>query len=191
MAAPPGATRAADARPKRAYVLPPSLRAELARPFGPVVATSGLLSAIGKAAPVLAVGDVVSLTCLEVGLAPRLFLCDYKTQRGSGAGAIPPSHFRTQLSKWGSKEVRVRNEAGQVSREAWDAIRAALADDAPSPIRIVVEGEEDLLGLPCFLEAPLGAAVLYGMPGEGVTVVHVTRELQEQVRSLLARFDQA
>jgi uncharacterized protein (UPF0218 family) len=51
-----------------------------------------------------------------------------------------------------------------------------------------VEGEEDLLGIPCFLEAPLGAKVLYGMPGKGVVVVEVTPVFQERVRALLARF---
>jgi GTP-dependent dephospho-CoA kinase len=189
-----------DLRPRRAYTLPVEVRGALAQPFGPVVSTQGVREATAGASFLVAVGDVVSLTLLEVGLVPRFFVCDYHTQRGRaalGAGPAVPSGpvqpldpaltLRTRLHEWGRREVRVRNPAGHVTREAWDAIRAAMADAGPAPLRIVVEGEEDLLGLPCFLEAPVGAAVLYGMPGQGVVVVHVTPELQASVANLVRR----
>jgi uncharacterized protein (UPF0218 family) len=67
----------------------------------------------------------------------------------------------------------------------------ADAEPGEGPVRIFVEGEEDLLGLPCFLEAPLGAKVMYGMPGQGVAVVEVTPAFQDRVRALLVRFESA
>jgi GTP-dependent dephospho-CoA kinase len=162
--------------------LPEAMRAELARPFGPVVATERLREAVG-ADLVLAVGDVVSLTLKRLGIVPKLFVCDFQTQRSK-----PDPAFWAELGSWGTRELRVQNPAGHLRAAAFQAVREALADPAV-PVRIVVEGEEDLLGIPCFLEAPLGAIVLYGMPGRGVAVVRVTPEVRAMAQGLLDRFE--
>lgn len=163
--------------------LPQALRPELARPFGPVVTTEQLRPLLADHATVLAVGDVVSLTLKRLGVTPKLFACDYQTQRGA-----PDPLFRAELGAWGTTELRVRNPAGELSTAAFAAVREALSRP-DSPVRIVVEGEEDLLGIPCFLEAPQGAAVLYGMPGRGIVVVRVTDEIRQLAASLLERFE--
>jgi uncharacterized protein (UPF0218 family) len=174
----------ADLRPPRRYVLPERLRGELARPFGPVVAGRELPALLGDAPAVVAVGDVVSLTLKTLGIEPRLFVCDFLTQRGE-----PDPTYEAELGSWGTLAFRVRNPAASVTREAWDAIRLGLSAGAEAaPVRVVVDGEEDLLGLPCFLEAPEGALVLYGMPGKGVVVVRVDPALQAKVADLLSRF---
>lgn len=186
---------APEVRPAVAYLLPDALRRELAAPFGPVLTTEQLGALLTGEDVLVCVGDVVSLTVKELGLSPRLFVCDFQTQRGQADRL-----FETELGAWGRLAFRVRNPAGQVTREAWDAIRLGMAHgsdggggdgeegEGEGPVRIFVEGEEDLLGLPCFLEAPAGAKVLYGMPGQGVAVVEVTAALRERVRALLARF---
>ncbi|MES2155907.1 MAG: GTP-dependent dephospho-CoA kinase family protein [bacterium] len=176
---------AADLRPKVAYVLPDSLRGELGRAWGPIVQTDGLPAAVAGADVVVAVGDVVSLALKKLDIEPRVFICDFQTQRGE-----PDPVYEVELGSWGDFAFRVRNPAARITREAWDAIRLALAAQ-DGPVRIVVEGEEDLLGIPCFLECPLGAKVLYGMPGKGVVVVDVTAAFQEKVKALLARFERA
>ncbi|HUR60783.1 MAG TPA: DUF359 domain-containing protein [Candidatus Thermoplasmatota archaeon] len=190
---------APDMRPRTAYILPEPLRRELAAPFGPVLSTEQLGQQLTDSDVLVCVGDVVSLTIKELGLSPRLFVCDFQTQRGQA-----DRMFEVELGSWGRLAFKVRNPAGQVTREAWDAIRLGMEygagsaredgdvdedGDGPDPVRIFVEGEEDLLGLPCFLEAPLGAKVLYGMPGKGVVVVDVTPAFQDRVRALLTRFD--
>jgi uncharacterized protein (UPF0218 family) len=173
----------ADLRPPRRYVLPDALRAELARPFGPVVAGKDL-PALLEGATVLAVGDVVSLTLKTLGIEPRLFVCDFLTQRGE-----PDPTYEAELGAWGRLAFRVSNPAATVTREAWDAVRLGLAAGAEAaPVRVVVDGEEDLLGIPCFLEAPDGSLVLYGMPGKGVVVVTVDAAFKAKVAALLARF---
>jgi uncharacterized protein (UPF0218 family) len=173
---------AADLRPVKAYRLPEALRAELARPFGPVLQEADLAAAVaGKT--VVAVGDVVSLTLKRLGLAPQAFVCDFSTQRGTRDPL-----YEHELGSWGVRVVRATNPAGLLTRAAWDAMRAAL--QGPGPVRVEVEGEEDLLGIPAFLESPIGARVLYGMPRRGVVVVEVTAAFQAQVRELLARFEQ-
>ena len=164
--------------------LPEALRPELARPFGPVVATEQLAAAVGTDM-VLAVGDVVSLTLKRLGIVPKLFVCDFQTQRSK-----PDPAFWSELGSWGTREIRVHNPPAQLRAAAFQAVRDALADPS-APVRIVVEGEEDLLGIPCFLEAPLGAIVLYGMPGRGVAVVRVTPEVRAMAQGLLDRFEPA
>ncbi|HET6398851.1 MAG TPA: DUF359 domain-containing protein [Candidatus Thermoplasmatota archaeon] len=174
-----------DLRPERAYVLPAALRGELARAFGPVVSTAHLRQEVGDH-PVVCVGDQVSLSCKEAGIVPRLIVVDFRTRRGT-----PSPHYIEQLGSWGERSWNVVNAAGVLTRAAWDAVREALQGDGPYPARIVVDGEEDLLGIACFLEAPEGTRVLYGMPGQGVCVVAIDPAFQRQVKLLLKRFEQA
>lgn len=176
----------ADLRPPRRYVLPEALRGELARPFGPVVAGKELPGLLAGAPAVLAVGDVVSLTLKTLGIEPRLFVCDFLTQRGE-----PDPTYEAELGAWGQKAFRVSNPAATITREAWDAIRLGLAaagGPGEGPVRVVVDGEEDLLGIPCFLEAPEGSVVIYGMPGKGVVVVTADAAFKAKVAELLRRF---
>lgn len=182
----------ADLRPPRRYVLPESLRRELGAAFGPIVQSNELVAALEDADIVLAVGDVVSLTLKKLEITPRLFVCDYQTQRGQasavrGDAANEKTLYELELGSWGELAFRVRNPAASITREAWDAIRLGLQHD-DGPVRVVVEGEEDLLGIPCFLEAPVGSVVLYGMPNQGVVVVRVDAAFKAKVAALLAKF---
>lgn len=182
----------ADLRPAKRYVLPEGLRRELAAPFGPVRQSEQLKDELAGVECVVAVGDVVSLTLKLLGLTPRVFVCDYQTQRGLGGGrkgeaANESGLYEMELGSWGDVSFTVRNPPATITRQAWDAIRIAL-EHPEGPVRVLVEGEEDLLGIPCFLEAPDGAAVLYGMPNQGVVVVRVDAAFKARVASLLAKF---
>jgi hypothetical protein len=55
----------------------------------------------------------------------------------------------------------------------------------PSPVRIVVNGEEDLLVIPVCVHAPDNSIVLYGQPNEGLVVVEITPEIRNKTQSLL------
>jgi len=165
--------------------MPDAVRAELAQPFGPVVQEDGLAAAVRGAAVVVLVGDVVSLAGKRHRINPKAFLVDFHTQRKADR-----EEWREELGAWGRVGLSVRNPAGTVTREAWDAVRRALWLPE-SPVRIVVDGEEDLLAIPCFLEAPVGAKVVYGLPGKGACVVAVDAALKERVAALVARFEPA
>ncbi|MEK6985596.1 MAG: DUF359 domain-containing protein [Candidatus Thermoplasmatota archaeon] len=161
--------------------LPDALRRELAAPFGPIVQTADLPAALAGRTPIIAVGDVVSLTLKRLGIVPRLFVCDFLTQRGE-----PDPIYEAELGTWGTFALRVRNPAGTLTRKAWEAVALALAE-GQAPVGIIVEGEEDLFGIPCFALAPLGAVVLYGMPGKGVVVASVDAAMKSRVRSFVER----
>lgn len=166
--------------PAHDLALPDALRARLAKPFGPVVQASELRAALTGAKRILAVGDVVSLNLKRLGIEPHLFVCDLKTQRGE-----PSDAFARELASWGKKEIRVRNPAGGVTLEAWRAVAEALASKE-TPVRILVEGEEDLVGIACFAEAKRGDVVVYGLPGKGAVVARVDAPLKAFVAQLVA-----
>jgi uncharacterized protein (UPF0218 family) len=52
---------------------------------------------------------------------------------------------------------------------------------------ILVEGEEDLLTLPCIVESPDNALVLYGQPSEGLVVVSTNAEARQEASLILER----
>ncbi|MDG6938857.1 MAG: DUF359 domain-containing protein [Nitrososphaerota archaeon] len=151
------------------------LRARLREPLGTLIpdaeVAAYLRSLPGR--PVVAVGDRTALRCMEAGLEPLLQIVDNREMRRNA----PP------LPGDGSGEIRVANPAGRITEEATRAIEGALAGGRRT--RIVVEGEEDLLVLPCVMHAPRGALVLYGQPGEGLVAVEVDGGKREGVLSLL------
>lgn len=172
-----------DLRPALRYILPKSMRTELGEDFGPIVADDDLEGVLGETDVIIAVGDIVSMDLKKRGITPRAFICDFKTHRDD-----ENPEFKEVLGDWGDKEVKVLNPAGTITRKAWTAVRNAVARDGIT--RIVVNGEEDLLGIPAFLEAPIGAKVVYGSPGKGAVVVDVTAAFQHRIQAIVAKFDQ-
>lgn len=166
-------------RPDTDVALPDALRSELGRPFGPVFQTPDIAPALAGAKRVMAVGDVVSLTLKALGVTPQLFICDLKTQRGE-----PNPAFEIELGSWGQVAFEVKNPAGIITKQAWQAVATALLCPV-HPVRILVHGEEDLLGLVCFAEADLGDVVVYGLPGQGAVVATVTPELKARVAAMV------
>ena len=76
-----------------------------------------------------------------------------------------------------------KNPAGTISKEAVHVLQSAL--QTPSPVTVKVEGEEDMLALPLFTMAPKGSVVLYGQPLEGIVLVNITEEKQNEAKELM------
>jgi len=79
---------------------------------------------------------------------------------------------------------RVRNPAGIVTKEAWDAIKGALQH---TEAVIYVDGEEDLLAIPAILESPDKSFIVYGQPSQGVVVVTTSPDIKHEVREMMNR----
>ena len=54
-----------------------------------------------------------------------------------------------------------------------------------SPIRLTVNGEEDLLVLPVCIHAPENSVILYGQPNKGLVLVQITTEIRNKAQALL------
>ncbi len=143
--------------------LPGSLREKLKETLGPVV-SDDLPSKYREKEPVVTVGDVVTDVLLEQGMIPDLALYDGKTRRGEYR-----SETRRELEE--IKTVKLENPAERITVEAWKTIEKGLNMD--EPLFIEVDGEEDLLSLPCIMLCPKGGIVIYGIPGEGMVINEV------------------
>src|SRR5205807_10090488 len=152
----------------------------LKEPFGrllpgsPARTMSELNSIIGQTNPrrVVAVGDVVSRETLVAGIRVDLRILDHISMRR------PTAAFNLKVKK----TYHVKNPAGVITLEAWETIKRAMKDEEAL---IVVEGEEDLLALPCIVESPNKSLVIYGQPGQGLVVVETTMDVKNEASVIL------
>lgn len=164
------------------YRLPDALRPVFQEPFGPVYSTEQLLRELKPRDRVVAVGDIVAKNLLEAGREPWIMVVDYKTMRGEDDPGL-----RRALGGWGQKVLRAANPPATVSDELFHAIQQALK--SKQTVRIEVDGEEDLAGLPVLAVAKDGVVLLYGVPGRGVALVRVDAGVRRRAQELLRRME--
>jgi len=161
--------------------LPESLREFLRWPMGPLVHGADVLPTIGAASPVVTVGDFCTLDLVARGRPPDICLVDFKTKRQEDP------ELRDALQRIGTKVFRVTNPAATITPDAWHAVSEAFKSE--ERVRVEVRGEEDLLALVCIALAPESAAVLYGMPSQGVVVVRADQGAKSKVLDILRRME--
>ena len=161
--------------------LPDELRPLLKRPLGQLF--SSVTTAIERLRQLrptrlIAVGDIVTAEFIEAGLMLDVAVVDFLVMRSPVDKKI-----RGTIDSFDVKIVRVKNPAGTITQE----LRTAL-DEAKPPLKIIVDGEEDLATLPAVLSAPLGSVVVYGQPDEGIVLVEVTESKRREFEMLLEQF---
>jgi len=164
-----------------AYNLTSELRLKLKKPIGTLIRGSfdetmktfkGMMEK-EKPAVIISVGDTVSKNLVENRVFPQLSIVDNKVMRKE-TRPIPITAEKT---------IKVKNPPGTITEEAIAAIQEALKSSCT--VKIVVDGEEDLLTLIAVFHAPENSFVVYGQPYEGVVVVKVTREKKAEVAGIL------
>lgn len=155
----------------------------LKQPFGTLipdkqVTKQYLASMLQGGNKVIAVGDATTERLVNFGMTPDVAVVD-GMERRSRRGA--PSYH--------AKELRCENPAGTISKGAVKVLQDALKEKPP--VRVIVDGEEDLLALPVFAMAPEGSVVLYGQPLEGLVIVKITPAKQRQARDLMGKIPQS
>ncbi len=161
--------------------LPDSLREYLRWPMGALVHGSSILPTIGAASPVVTVGDFCTLDLVARGRTPDICVVDFKTKRQEDP------ELREALQGIGSKVLRVTNPTATITPDAWHVISEAFKSD--ERVRVEVRGEEDLLALVCIALAPPSAAVLYGLPSQGVVVVRADEAAKSRALDVLRRME--
>lgn len=122
---------------------------------------------------IITVGDRTTEKMIDFGLIPSLQIIDGQEKREKRA---PP-----KLEN--ATELTVTNPAAEITSQSISLIKKAFT--MQSPVRIVVDGEEDLLVLPVCIHAPDNAVVMYGQPHEGLVIVKITPEIRNKVQTLL------
>ncbi len=150
----------------------------LKRPFGELIlekdiSKQRILSMLEGANKIITVGDATTERLISFGITPDIAVVDGLERRSQ----------RDHSINYHAKEMLCTNPAGTISKEAVHVLEVAL--ETPPPIIVKVKGEEDMLALPLFTLAPKGSAVLYGQPLEGVVVVYITEEKQNQAKDLM------
>jgi len=164
----------------RVWVVPDALRPTLAEKYGPVYAGAEADRRIRALRLFGACGDRVVGRALELGNLPLVGIVDFKTRRGE---PIPRESYRQLAAR---RLVRVTNPAGQLTEQLRSVVRELVGSGGGL---IEVDGEEDLGALALVEALPLGATVIYGIPGEGVSFVLVDDVAKAHVRNLVAQME--
>ncbi|MBC8515968.1 MAG: GTP-dependent dephospho-CoA kinase family protein [Nitrosopumilus sp.] len=122
---------------------------------------------------IITVGDRTTEKMIGFDLIPSLQIIDGQEKREKRE---PP-----KLEN--ATELTVDNPAAQITSQSISVIKKAFT--MQSPVRIFVNGEEDLLVLPVCVHAPENAVVMYGQPHEGLVIVKITTEIRNKAQSLL------
>lgn len=123
---------------------------------------------------VTAVGDVVSRETLAADIPVDLRIIDHISMRRPA----------TSFSVKARRTYHARNPAGVITMESWHIIKRAMNEQ---DALILVEGEEDLLTLPCIVESPIEGIVLYGQPSRGLVVAPATADIRREASLILGR----
>jgi GTP-dependent dephospho-CoA kinase len=149
-------------------------------PFGTLipekqVTKQKVASVLKGARQIIAVGDATTERLAGFEIIPDVAVIDGKERRSK----------RSYPASYNARELRCANPAGTISKDAVKVLHDALKTSPP--VRVLVDGEEDMLALPVFAMAPEGSAVLYGQPLEGLVVVKITPAKRKQAKDLMDR----
>ena len=123
---------------------------------------------------IITVGDRTTEKMIEFDLIPSLQIIDGQEKRE-----------KRELPKLANitSELIVDNPAAEITNQSVDIIKQAFTME--SPVRLRVNGEEDLLVIPVCVHAPANSVVLYGQPNEGLVIVKITPEIRNKAQTLL------
>jgi len=159
--------------------LPENLREHLKIPLGDLIKEENvnkknILSKIGSESLVITVGDRTTENMINLGIMPQIQIIDGLEKRNKRL--VPTDDaINTNLS--------CKNPPSEITEESTQVIQKAFS--CKLPVRIIVNGEEDLLVLPVCIFAPENSVVMYGQPSEGLVIVHITPEIRAKVQKIL------
>ena len=158
--------------------LPNSLRDQFKNPLGvllpeDIADKKHILEYLSDDSYIITVGDRTTEKMIDFGLIPSLQIIDGVEKREKRE--LPKLENATELT--------VDNPAAEITPQSIDVIKQAFT--LQSPVRIVVNGEEDLLVIPVCVHAPENSIVLYGQPNQGLVIVKVTPEIRNKTQGLL------
>ncbi|NWK06086.1 GTP-dependent dephospho-CoA kinase family protein [Marine Group I thaumarchaeote] len=159
--------------------LPDDLRGQLKNPLGNLVSDNdpnkeNIIKKISAESVLITVGDRTTENMLQLGLKPQIQIIDGLEKRNQRMVPIDDT-INTKLS--------CKNPPGEITEESIQVIKKAFSSEPP--VRIIVDGEEDLLVIPACISAPENSVVMYGQPNEGLVIVTITPEIRAKVQKIL------
>ena len=159
--------------------LPESLREELKIPLGVLlpeekVNKANIQKFLNDDSYIITVGDRTTEKMIDFELVPSLQIIDNLEKR---------EKRESPTLKESTIELFVDNPPAEITSQSIEIIKKAFSTHPP--VRLNVNGEEDLLVIPVCIYAPDNAVVLYGQPNEGLVIVKVTTEIRNKTQKLL------
>ena len=159
--------------------LPSNLRDQLKKPLGNLIiekeaTKNNIQNFISENSYVISVGDRTTEKLIDFGFTPCLQIVDGQEKR-KVRQILNDSNVKTALT--------CDNPAAEITPQSIVTIKKGFVSE--TPVRILVNGEEDLLVIPVCIYAPENAVVLYGQPNEGLVVVKITPEIRNKTQELL------
>jgi uncharacterized protein (UPF0218 family) len=160
------------------YHLPDNIRYQLKNPIGTLIKNiditrKNLEKECGKVKLKVSIGDATTERLLLLGIVPDIEIVDGREMRQTRS--LPKSNFSTHL--------RTSNPAGTLTSGTLKTVSIALTSS--KPVRIFVEGEEDLLAIPILATYPLQTLVIYGQPRVGIVLVYLDEKSRSFARYIL------
>ena len=159
--------------------LPENLRKQLKIPFGILLPSqqvnrNNIQKHLSEKTFLITVGDATTENMINLGILPSLQIIDNQEKRKE----------RKSLSIKGvNTTLSCRNPAGEITQECITTIKNGF--NSKPPVRITVDGEEDLLVIPVCIFAPPNAVVMYGQPNEGLVIVKIDTEIRDKAQKIL------
>jgi len=158
--------------------LPDNLRDKLKKPLGILLKDSdvtkeSILKNIPIESFVISVGDATTEKLIKYEIIPSLQIVDGLEKRVKRE--MPLANVKTTLN--------CTNPPAEITTESLNTIKKAF--QSPTPVRIAVIGEEDLLVLPVAVFAPENSVVFYGQPNEGLVIVPINAEIRNKAQSIM------
>ena len=159
--------------------LPENLRQQFRSPLGVLIKDNNpekekIIREIYSKSSVITVGDRTTEVLLNLGLIPQIQVVDGLEKRNQRN--IPQSESI-------NTELVCENPASEITDDAISIIKIAFS--SKPPVRIIVNGEEDLLVLPICIHAPDNSIIMYGQPNEGLVIIQITPDIRAKIQKLL------
>jgi uncharacterized protein (UPF0218 family) len=159
--------------------LPENLREQLKIPLGILIPDNqttkeNILKHISSNSYVITVGDATTAKMIHFGIIPSLQIIDSQEKR---VKREPPSEENITTN------ISCDNPAGEIDPQSIIIIKNAFKSE--QPVRITVNGEEDLLVIPVCIHAPENSVVMYGQPNEGLVIVQIDDKIRKKTQLIL------
>ena len=159
----------------KTYYLTSKLYQELKKPFGtPILGTKKEIDkklkqilSKKKVKKIITVGDYCS----------SVFFSDIKIFDGKIK--------RKKIKKILKFSLSCKNPSGTIQAKVWPILRKAIRENK----NVFIEGEEDLLVIPCVLLSSLKTIVIYGFPNKGICAIVVSQKIKKDFKEILKKFN--
>lgn len=168
---------------KRSRVLPKDLRKLLSQPSGPVIGDLDEWCKSHDPSMVITVGDVVTKTFNDRKFGQLLSVVDFYIRRKKTHTKITDLGFNFTI-----QTEKIGNPAGTLMPAIFRRMDAFFRRQKKRRYVFIIDGEEDLVVLPCLLAAPLDFIIVYGQPNQGMIAVPVTEETKKIAYKLVSGF---